>query len=314
MWFKVDDSFFSNPKTAMLSDGATALWLRSGSWSAQQLTDGFIPARMVPMFRGSDDSVQELCDVGLWERDEERDGYWFHDWEDYQPDGEEVDALRRKRSEAGKRGANRRWQRKTVDENGKNGKTDSKCHGKPIANAWQTDSKCHGKTMANAWQTDSKCHGKTMANAWQTDGKSMANSCPVPVPVPDKKEEEELHSSSSKETAESQTADEWIHTAHGADTISRTRDQYPNLDMRDAVTAFTRHHGGARKPPGTWERLLQGWCQRRANMSGTQHARTHTHTWKCEHVLQALGRDETTAQPDDTACTLAKQLNEMEKQ
>lgn len=135
MWFKVDDSFFSNPKTAMLSDGATALWLRSGSWSAQQLTDGFIPARMVPMFRGSDDSVRELCEVGLWERDDERDGYWFHDWSDYQPDAEEVDALRRKRSEAGKRGANSRWKRKTVDENGKNGKTDGKCHGKPMANS-----------------------------------------------------------------------------------------------------------------------------------------------------------------------------------
>lgn len=145
MWFKVDDSFFSNPKTAMLSDGATALWLRSGSWSAQQLTGGFIPARMVPMFRGSDDSVRELCDVGLWERDDERDGYWFHDWSDYQPDGEEVDALRRKRSEAGKRGANGRWKRKTVDENGKNGKTDGKCHGKPMANAWQ-----------NRWQVDGK--------------------------------------------------------------------------------------------------------------------------------------------------------------
>lgn len=137
MWFKVDDSFFSNPKTAMLSDGATALWLRSGSWSAQQLTDGFIPSRMVPMFRGSDDSVRELCDVGLWERDDERDGYWFHDWSDYQPDGEEVDALRRKRSEAGKRGADRRWKRKTVDENGKNGKTD----GKRMANRWQVDGK-----------------------------------------------------------------------------------------------------------------------------------------------------------------------------
>lgn len=169
MWFKVDDSFFSNPKTAMLSDGATALWLRSGSWSAQQLTDGFIPARMVPMFRGSDESVRELCDIGLWERDDERDGYRFHDWSDYQPDGEEVDALRRKRSEAGKRGANRRWSRKTVDKNGKNGKTDG------------------------------KCHGKRMANAWQTDGKSMANSCPVPVPVPDKKEKEEYSSSFSKE-------------------------------------------------------------------------------------------------------------------
>ena len=277
----------------MLSDGATALWLRAGSWSAQQLTDGFIPARMLPMFRGSDDSVQELCDAGLWERDEERDGYRFHDWEDYQPDGEEVDVLRRKRSEAGKRGANRRWKRKPVAENGKNGK--------PMANA-----------MANAWQTDSKCHSKPMANAWQTDGKPMANSCPVPVPVPDKKEEEELHSSSSKESAE--TADEWMHTANGADTISQTRDQCPNLDMRDATAAFARHHGDARKPPDAWARLFQGWCGRRADMSGIQPDRRHMHTWKCEHVLQALGRTEETAQPDSTACELAKQLNAEEQQ
>lgn len=129
-----------------------------------------------------------------------------------------------------------------------------------------------------------------------------------------KKEEEELHSSSSKEIAESQTADEWTHTAHGADTISRTRDQYPNLDIRDATTAFARHHGDTRKPPDAWARLFQGWCQRRADMSGIQPSRPHRHTWKCEHVLQALGRDETTAQPDDTACTLANQLNRIETQ
>ena len=149
MWFKVDDSFYSNPKTAMLSDGATALWLRSGSWSAQQLTDGFIPSRMVPMFRGSDDSVRELCDVGLWERDEERDGYRFHDWSDYQPDGEEVDALRRKRSEAGKRGADRRWKRKLLTKMAK----------------WQ-----------NRWQMPWQTYGKRMANRWQVDGKLMPRS------------------------------------------------------------------------------------------------------------------------------------------
>lgn len=274
MWFKVDDSFFSNPKTAMLSDGATALWLRSGSWSAQQLTDGFIPARMVPMFRGSDDSVRELCDVGLWERDDERDGYWFHDWSDYQPDGEEVDALRRKRSEAGKRGANSRWKRKTVDENGKNGKTDGKCHGKP------------------------------MANAWQTDGKSMANSCPVPVPVPDKKEKEEYSSSFSKET----TADEYLETGRPEADRQISR-QYPNLDLTDAWGAFMQHHHGETRTIADWTRLWKGWCQRRANMSGIPPSKRHIHTWQCEHVLQALGRDKETATPDQRACQMAKRLN-----
>lgn len=274
MWLKVDDSFFSNPKTAMLSDGATALWLRSGSWSAQQLTDGFIPARMVPMFRGSDDSVRELCDVGLWERDDERDGYWFHDWSDYQPDGEEVDALRRKRSEAGKRGADRRWKRKTVDENGKNGKTYGKCHGKP------------------------------MANAWQTDGKSMANSCPVPVPVPDKKEKEEYSSSFSKET----TADEYLETGR-PEADRQISGQYPNLDLTDAWGAFMQHHHGETRTVNDWTRLWKGWCQRRANMSGIPPSKRHIHTWKCRHVLEALGRDEETAQADEKACELADKLN-----
>ena len=29
---------------------------------------------MIPMFRCSDDSVQELCDAGLWEYDADKDG------------------------------------------------------------------------------------------------------------------------------------------------------------------------------------------------------------------------------------------------
>ena len=279
MWFKVDDAFFSNPKTAMLSDGATALWLRSGSWSAQQLTGGFIPARMVPMFRGSDDSVRELCDVGLWERDDERDGYWFHDWSDYQPDAEEVDALRRKRSEAGKRGANRRWSRKTVDENGKNGKTDGKCHGKP------------------------------MANAWQTDGKPMANSCPVPVPVPDKKEKEEYSSSFSKETS----ADEYLETGRPEADRQISR-QYPNLALTDAWGAFMQHHHGETRTINEWTRLWKGWCQRRANMSGIPQKTPHTHTWACEHTLKRLGiesRDD--VQDIVEAQQTANQLNKEER-
>lgn len=271
MWFKVDDSFYSNPKTAMLSDGATALWLRSGSWSAQQLTGGFVPARMVPMFRGSDDSVRELCDAGLWAYDEQKDGYQFHDWSDYQPDGEEVDALRKKRSEAGKRGANRRWGK---PENGKNGKTDGKCHSKP------------------------------MANAWQTDGKSMANSCPVPVPVPEKKEKEEYSSSFSKESVK-----DFGESRECGETDKTLSVEYPNLDLESAWLAFADRHQDETRSVNDWTRLWKGWCQRRANMSGIPPSKRHIHTWQCEHVLQALGRDKETATPDQRACQMAKQLN-----
>lgn len=120
---------------------------------------------MIPMFRCSDDSVQELCDAGLWEYDADKDEYVFHDWADYQPDGDEVDAKRRKRSEAGKKGASRRWKK---PENGK------------MANRWQMLWQTHGKPIANAMANRWQTHGKTMANRWQTHA-------PYPYPYPIRK-------------------------------------------------------------------------------------------------------------------------------
>ena len=188
----------------------------------------------------------------------------------------EADALRKKRSEAGKRGANRRWDK---PENGKNGKPDGKCHG--------------------------KCHGKPMANAWQTDGKTMANSCPVPVPVPDKKEEENKFSS-SKEKINLPSLQSSRELADTNDAITR---EYPNLDVPAAWNAFLVRHHGENRTIGDWLRQWKGWCQRRAAMSGVPPSKPHTHTWKCSHTLQTLGRSEETAQPDRLALETAGTLN-----
>jgi hypothetical protein len=91
-WFKVDDHFWSHPKTGDLSDGATALWLRAGSWSAGHLTDGFIPVSKLRLFRARQRSITELVHAGLWSGVE--GGYLFHDWSDYQPSREAVTARR----------------------------------------------------------------------------------------------------------------------------------------------------------------------------------------------------------------------------
>ena len=101
---------------------------------------------MIPMFRCSDDSVQELCDAGLWEYDADKDEYVFHDWADYQPDGDAVDAKRRKRA------------RRVPIVVGRSLRMAK------MANRWQMLWQTHGKPMANA-----------MANLWQTHGKTMAN-------------------------------------------------------------------------------------------------------------------------------------------
>ena len=135
-WFKVDDNFLMHPKTAMLSNDATALWLRAGSWSGQQRTDGFVPRFILPMFRSTEAAVDELVTVGLWEPAslDGVDGYRFHDWADYQPLADEEDELRRKRSEAGRKGMERRWGKRRESEATSGDDTDNKCYSKPVTN------------------------------------------------------------------------------------------------------------------------------------------------------------------------------------
>lgn len=91
-WFKVDDRFWSHPKTAGLSDAATALWLRAGSWSSGHLTDGRIPVSMLRFFRARRRSADELVDAGLWS--DVGDAFVFHAWDEYQPSKSQVEAKR----------------------------------------------------------------------------------------------------------------------------------------------------------------------------------------------------------------------------
>jgi hypothetical protein len=78
-YFKVDDHFHSHPKILDLGLDAIGLWTLAGSWSGEQLTDGFIPARLIARLGGSQETTQALVDAGLWEVIE--GGFIFHDWD-----------------------------------------------------------------------------------------------------------------------------------------------------------------------------------------------------------------------------------------
>jgi len=107
-WFKVDDSFYDHPKVFDAPDCAVALWTRAGTWSARNLTDGFVPTGMPA--RLCDDperAVRELINRGLWSRS--RGGYQFHDWAQYQPTRDEAIASTRKMSSGGALGNHRKW-------------------------------------------------------------------------------------------------------------------------------------------------------------------------------------------------------------
>lgn len=119
------------------------------------------------------------------------------------------------------------------------------------------------------------------------------------------KKEEENKFSSSKEI----TADCYHDSTEYAVTDRTIASEYANLDVTDAWNTFASRHYGENRTIADWTRLWKGWCQRRAKMSGIPPSKRHVHTWKCSHVLEALGRDEETAQADEKACELADRLN-----
>ena len=97
-WFKVDDKLHSHKKSARAGVAAMGLWTLAGSWSADQLTDGFIPdyiaERLAP--GASEQLAKELVAAGLWVDDvyDGDTGWRFRDWTDYQPTRDDVEAQR----------------------------------------------------------------------------------------------------------------------------------------------------------------------------------------------------------------------------
>ena len=78
VWFKVDDNFATHRKAVAAGNLAVGLWVRAGSWSAAQLSDGFIPDSVITVLGARKADAQRLVDVGLWHRVE--GGYIFHQW------------------------------------------------------------------------------------------------------------------------------------------------------------------------------------------------------------------------------------------
>lgn len=149
--------------------------------------------------------------------------------------------------------------------------------------------------------------GSLPAESAQTAGRIETESGQTPEHqnTRTQKKDEEEYSSSSKEIGLNDF--ELVREkAHANAAIIR---DYPNLDLSDAWNAFAARHYGETRTVNDWCRQWKGWFQRRANMSGIPPSKPHIHTWKCTHVLEALGRDEETAQADEKACELADKLN-----
>lgn len=107
-WFRVDDTFHSHPKVLAADPAALGLWVVAGTWASANLTDGFVPAHVLPrLLPDSGELAEALVTCGLWRR--AKGGYRFHDWGDYNPRSVDV---KRERDAARERMRNLRAKRK----------------------------------------------------------------------------------------------------------------------------------------------------------------------------------------------------------
>ncbi|MCZ3387069.1 MAG: hypothetical protein LH630_08935 [Actinomycetia bacterium] len=108
-YFKLDVGYLTNPKVAQVMDeSATAIVLHVGSiaYSAQHLTDGEVPVRLLLRLTGATKNDADLLLAhGLWIQGQQKGLAHVHDYLEHQRSATEVKGA----SEAGKLGAEARW-------------------------------------------------------------------------------------------------------------------------------------------------------------------------------------------------------------
>lgn len=85
-WIKIDTSYLRNPKVSAVPGPSRLLHLSSILWTADQLTDGHVPARVLPELVTQADiarswaarRAEDLVDAGLWIPN--GDGWDVHDF------------------------------------------------------------------------------------------------------------------------------------------------------------------------------------------------------------------------------------------
>lgn len=100
-WFNVDDGFANSKPVLRIPRryrcAAIGLWTLAGSWSAKELTDGFIPDEALEEFASTAAMAGMLVKAGLWTKVE--DGWQFEGWSKWQKTKEKVLAYREREAE-----------------------------------------------------------------------------------------------------------------------------------------------------------------------------------------------------------------------
>jgi hypothetical protein len=102
-WVRIDDGFYQHPKVLKVGPLGLALQVAALCYANRHLTDGFIPAEIVPLLMaGAGKVAPRMVEAGLWDR--AAGGYQIHDYEAYQMLRSQVLSERAKKRAAGQAG------------------------------------------------------------------------------------------------------------------------------------------------------------------------------------------------------------------
>ncbi|NUO57263.1 MAG: hypothetical protein HOV78_11395 [Hamadaea sp.] len=137
-WFKVDDKLHDHRKIRAAGKAPMGVWVLAGSWSADNLTDGFVPATVLSRW-GTRADAKKLVDAGLWHPDEQdgEKGWRFHEWSEFQPTRAQKLAERATKAAAGRAGgvASGRSRREARPKHGASGLVEPPARPGPTAAA-----------------------------------------------------------------------------------------------------------------------------------------------------------------------------------
>ncbi|MFB7647178.1 hypothetical protein ACFC0S_17000 [Streptomyces sp. NPDC056084] len=106
-WFKIDDGFHCHTKVMEAGTAAVGLYVRCGSWAAQQASDGRVPKSIARTY-GTARMIKALIEVGLWHAsghecktcpEVDANAFLIHQYLERNPSRAEMDAARKAKSE-----------------------------------------------------------------------------------------------------------------------------------------------------------------------------------------------------------------------
>lgn len=112
-WAKLDDGFWMNPKVLMAGNAGAGVFARLLSYCGCYLTDGRIPAEVVHTIVGRDKAALESLERLLLVVQAGPGAYEIPDFLEHNRSKAQVEADREQRREAGRRGGQKRSDRRT---------------------------------------------------------------------------------------------------------------------------------------------------------------------------------------------------------